>query len=97
MNYNKISFPDKYIKIVVLDGHIFPPSSDSNFKLLTFFFLSTIYIWLSWWLFSSISYSWKWKEHEESLWSIFSVMTRSDAHYVSSHIKNDQISSVSQS
>ena len=38
VNYNKISFPDKNVKIVVLDRHIFPPSSDSNFKLLTFFF-----------------------------------------------------------
>ena len=38
VNYNKISFPDKNIKIVVLDGRIFPQSSDLNFKLFTYFF-----------------------------------------------------------
>ena len=71
VNYNKVSFPDKNVKIVVLDEHIFPPCSDLNFKFLTFFFLSTIYIWLSWWLFSSISHSWRWKEHEESFMEYF--------------------------
>ena len=98
VNYNKVSFPDKNIKIVVLDENIFPPCSDLNFKLLTFFFFSPPF---TYGFHGGCSHLYhthgSGKNMKNHLWSIFSVMTRSGAHYVSSHIKSDPFSSVSQS